>query len=131
MLDKIAVFNKLPMHFESKNLTTFSTSFGVLKYHILPFGFTISLAIYQHYMNNTPFSYFNNFCQVYLDYLLIETKTKKEHWENLRKLPIWLHKVCLYVNIDKCDFHIHETLFSRILMEKLQIDINKIQAIVN
>ncbi|SLM36095.1 gag polymerase env [Lasallia pustulata] len=51
-LDVIAAFNKLRMHPNSEDYTTFITSMGAYKYHVLPFGLTNGLANYQHYMNN-------------------------------------------------------------------------------
>ena len=80
-LDIITAFNKLRIHLNSEDLTTFTTSFGVFKYYILPFGLTGRPASYQHYMNNTLFEYLNDFCQVYLDNILIYSKTEKEHKE--------------------------------------------------
>ena len=37
-LDIIAAFNKLRIHPDSKDLTTFTTSLGAYKYKVLPFG---------------------------------------------------------------------------------------------
>ncbi|SLM33945.1 gag polymerase env [Lasallia pustulata] len=39
-LDVIAAFNKLRMHPNSEDYTTFITSMGAYKYHVLPFGLT-------------------------------------------------------------------------------------------
>ena len=60
-LDIIAVFNKLRMHPDSEDLTTFTTSFGAFKYYILPFGLTNRPASFQYYMNDTLFEYLNDF----------------------------------------------------------------------
>ena len=75
-LDIIAAFTKLWMHPNSEDLTTFTTSFGVFKYHVLPFGLTRGSASYQQYMNDNLFEYLNDFCQAYLDNILIYSKTK-------------------------------------------------------
>ena len=45
-LNIIAAFNKLRMHPDSENLTTFVTSMDAYKYHVLPFRLTNGLASY-------------------------------------------------------------------------------------
>ena len=37
-LNIITIFNKLRIYLDSKDYTTFTTSFGAFKYYILPFG---------------------------------------------------------------------------------------------
>lgn len=110
-LDIIAAFNKLRMHPDSEDLTTFTTSFGAFKYHVLPFGLTGGPASYQHYMNDTLFEFLNEFCQAYLDDILIYSKTKKEHREHVRKVLLKLRDAGLQVDINKCAFHVQETTF--------------------
>ena len=78
-LDIIAAFNKLRMHPESEDYTTFVTSLGAYKYRVLPFGLTNGPATYQQYMNDILFEYLDDFCQAYLDDILIHSKSKKEH----------------------------------------------------
>lgn len=57
----IAVFNKLCINSESKNLTTFITSIRLYKYCVMSFDLMNKLALYQHYINNTLLLYLNNF----------------------------------------------------------------------
>ena len=45
-LDIIAIFNKLRIYLDSKDYTTFTTSFGAFKYYVLPFGLTGGPASY-------------------------------------------------------------------------------------
>ena len=45
-LDIIAAFNKLRIHLESEDFTTFITSLGVYKYRVLPFGLINGPALY-------------------------------------------------------------------------------------
>ena len=105
-LDIIAAFNKLRIHLDSEDLTTFTTSFGAFKYHILPFGLTNGPASFQHYMNDTLFEYLNNFCQVYLDDILIYSKTEKEYKQQVRKVLLKLREAGLQVDIEKYEFYV-------------------------
>jgi len=48
---------------------------GSYKYHVMPFGLTNGPASYQHYMNDVLFEYLHQFCQAYLDDIIIYSKT--------------------------------------------------------
>lgn len=130
-LDIIAAFNKLRMHPDSEDFTTFTTSFGAFKYHVLPFGLTGGPASYQQYMNDTLFEYLNDFCQAYLDDILIYSKTKKEHKEHVRKVLLKLREAGLQADIDKCEFHVQETKFLGLMVSTngLRMDPSKIEVV--
>ncbi len=132
-LDIIAAFNKLRMHPNSEDFTTFVTSLGAYKYRVLPFGLTNGPASYQQYMNDILFQYINNFCQVYLDDILIYSKTKKEHVQHVRQILQKLRDAGLQVDILKCEFHVQETKFLGLLVsiDGLRMDPAKVQAVTN
>ena len=132
-LDIIAAFNKLRMDPSSEEYTSFITSFGAFKYHVLPFGLTNGPASFQQYINDTLFEFLNDFCQAYLDDILIYSKTKKEHTEHVRKVLQKLREAGLQVDITKCEFSVQETTFLglRVSTEGLKMDSNKVQAIID
>ncbi len=78
-LNIIVTFNKLRMHSDNKDLTIFITSFDFYKYHMMSFELINDLTFYQHYMNNVLFDYLYQFCQIYLDNIIIYSKTLKKH----------------------------------------------------
>ena len=51
-LNIIVVFNKLRMHFDSENYTTFITILNVYKYRVLSFDLINELSSFQQYINN-------------------------------------------------------------------------------
>ena len=51
-LNIIAVFNKLRMHFDNENYTTFITILSAYKYHVLSFDLINELSSFQQYINN-------------------------------------------------------------------------------
>jgi len=119
------------MHPDSEDLTTFTTSFGAFKYHVLPFGLTGGPASYQQYMNDTLFEYLGDFCQAYLDDILVYSKTKKEHQEHVRKVLLKLRDAGLQADIDKCEFHVQETKFLGLMVSTkgLRMDPAKIEVV--
>ena len=132
-LDIIAAFNKLRMHSNSEDYTTFVTSLKFYKYHVLSFDLTNESFNYQHYMNDILFDYINQFCQAYLDDILIYSKTKKKHTRHVRLVLEKLRRAGLQVNINKCQFHVQETPFLEVLLstEGIRMDSDKVQVVLD
>ena len=130
-LNIIAVFNKLHMHSNNKNLIIFVIFMKIYKYHVLSFDFMNESASYQHYMNNVLFEYFNDFVQAYFDDVLIYNKIRKKHIEHVRKIFKKLIDVNLQINIEKCEFYVQKISFLNVLLfiENIRINFLKIQMI--
>jgi len=75
----IVTFNKLRMHSSSEDLTIFIIFFDFYKYHVMSFKLINGSTFYQHYMNDLLFDYLHQFCQIYLDDIIIYSKTLKKH----------------------------------------------------
>ncbi len=132
-LNIIAAFNKLRMHSDSEDLTTFITFFGSYKYHVMPFELTNESTFYQHYMNDVLFEYLHQFCQAYLDDIIIYSKTLKKHKRHVRLILNRLREAGLQIDINKCEFHVQETTFLELLIsiEELKMNSRKVQAVVD
>ena len=132
-LDIIAAFNKLRMHPDSEEYTTFITSLRAYKYRVLPFGLTNGPSTYQQYINDILFEYINDFCQAYLNDILIYSKTRKDHIKHVRLVLQRLREAGLQVNILKCEFHVQETKFLGLIVstEGLRINPSKVQVVLD
>jgi len=73
-LNIIVIFNKLHMHSSNEDLTIFIISFDFYKYHVMSFELINNSTFYQHYMNDVLFNYLHQFCQIYLDDIIIYSK---------------------------------------------------------
>ena len=131
-LDIIAAFNKLRMHPDSEDYTTFITALGAYKYKVLPFGLTNGPASFQQYINDTLFDFLHKFCQAYLDDVLIYSKTKKEHRKHVCLVLERLRSAGLQVDIKKCEFDVEETMFLGVLVsgQGLRMDPEKVKVVV-
>lgn len=131
--DIIAAFNKLRMHRDSEDYTTFTTAMGAYKYLVLPFGLTGGPASFQHYINDTLLPFLNDFVQAYLDDIIIYSKTRKEHTEHVRRVLAKLREAGLQVDIRKSEFYVQETTFLGLLVstEGLKINPEKVAAVVD
>ncbi len=131
-LNIIVVFNKLRMHLRSEDLTIFIIFFDLYKYHVMFFKLINDSTFYQHYMNDVLFNYLHQFCQIYLDDIIIYSKTLKKHKKHVWLVLHKLREINLQMNINKCKFHVQEISFLKLLLfiEKLKMNSRKIQAVV-
>ncbi len=83
-LNIIVAFNKLCMHSGSEDLTIFIIFFDSYKYHVMLFELINESTFYQHYMNDMLFKYLHQFCQTYLDDIIIYSKILKKHKRHVR-----------------------------------------------
>ena len=127
-LNIIVAFNKLQMHSDSEDLTIFITSFDFYKYHVISFELINNLTFYQHYMNDVLFDYLHQFCQIYLDDIIIYSKTLKKHKQHVRLVLYRLQETDLQMNINKCKFHVQKIFFLRLLLfiEELKMNLRKV-----
>ncbi len=131
-LNIIVAFNKLRMHSDSEDLTIFITFFDSYKYHVMLFKLINESTFYQHYMNDVLFKYLYQFCQIYLDDIIIYSKILKKHKQHVRLILNRLREADLQMNINKCKFHVQEIIFLELLIfiEELKMNSRKIQAVV-
>ena len=73
------------------------------------------------------------FCQVYLDDILIYSKTRKKHRDHVKLVLRWLREAKLQMNIRKCEFNVEETVFLEVIVSELDLCMNlsKVIIIVN
>ena len=75
--------------------TAFTTPFGHYEFRVLSFGLTNAPATFQAVMNKM-FGHLHTFCVVYLDEILIFSKTPEEHEKHLELFSrFWSGKVCM------------------------------------
>ncbi len=131
-LNIIITFNKLQMHSDSEDLTIFIISFDFYKYHVMSFELINDSTFYQHYMNDVLFDYLHQFCQIYLDDIIIYSKTLKKHKQHVRLILHRLQETDLQMNINKCKFHVQKIFFLKLLLfiEELKMNLRKVQAVV-
>lgn len=91
--------------------TAFRTRYGHFEWKVLPFGLTNAPATFQALMNRILAPYLDQFAVVYLDDILIFSKSAIEHAEHLRLVLQALQDNALYVGLDKCVFGRSEVEF--------------------
>ncbi len=88
--------------------------------------------IFQNFMNDTLMNYLDEFVVAYLNDIIIYSNNKKEHVQHVRKLLQRLRETNIQADVNKCEFHIIETKFLKMIIDRDEIKMNleKIRAIV-
>ena len=77
---------------------------GFYKCVRMPFGLTNTPATFQHLMESCLGDYHLKYCIIYLDDIIIFSKTPKEHISRLHKVFQKLDEAGLHLKPNKCEF---------------------------
>lgn len=118
---------------EDISKTAFRTKFGLYEFTVMPFGLTNAPATFQKTMNKVLTPYLNKFVIVYLDDILIYSRSKEEHYEHLRKVLAVLRDYGFYCKRSKCEFGRTSLPYLGFVVSSkgVQTDPKKVQAITD
>ena len=103
-LDLNAGFNQIPVVEADREKTAFRTRFGHFEYTVLPMGLCNAPATFMHLMNTVFKDELGRFVLVFLDDILIFSRTKEEHLAHLRAVLTRLREAKLYAKPSKCEW---------------------------
>src|SRR6266540_1747931 len=132
-LDLASEYWQVGMDEKDKEKTAFNTPWGLFEWNVMPFGLCNAPATFQHLMNHILRKYLGDFALVYLDNIIIYSKTWKGYLNHLRLVFKTLKEAGLMVKVKKCEFAKKELKFLRhiISREGIRIDPEKIEKMVN
>lgn len=105
-IDLRSGYHQLRVREEDIPKTAFRTRYGHYEFQVMPFGLTNAPAIFMDLMNRVCKPYLDKFVIVFIDDILIYSKSEKEHEEHLRLILELLRKEKLYAKFSKCEFWI-------------------------
>jgi hypothetical protein len=80
------------------------TRYGLYEYTVMSFGLTNAPAYFMNLMNKVFMKYLDKFVVVFIDDILVYSKTEEEHEEHLRLVLATLREHQLYANLANANF---------------------------
>nr|GFA17183.1 putative reverse transcriptase domain-containing protein [Tanacetum cinerariifolium] len=97
-------YHQLRVHEDDIPKTAFRTRYKHFEFTVMPFGLTNAPAVFMDLMNRVCKPYLDKFFIIFIDDILVYSKSKEEHEVYLRLVLELLKKEKLYANFSKCDF---------------------------
>ena len=101
-LDLASGYHQIAMDPQDQFKTAFSTPFGLFEYKRMPMGLSNAPATFQRLMQSVMSDFLFSFALVYLDDLLIYSRTFDEHLEHLDRLLTRIGETGLKLKMSKC-----------------------------
>ena len=91
--------------------TAFRTRYGHFEFTVMPFGLTNAPAAFINLMHRVFQPYLDQFVVVFVDEILIYSRSEREHEDHLRIVLQLLRDHQLYAKFSKCEFWLTEVRF--------------------
>jgi hypothetical protein len=110
----------------------FRTRYGHYEFLVMSFEITNAPTAFMDTMNRVFHDYLDQFTIVFIDDILIYSRTSEDHEEHLQKILEKLRSEKLYAKLEKCKFRLDSVSFLRhvIFGEGVAIDPEKVKAMV-
>ena len=113
--------------------TALNSRYGHYEFTVMPFGLTNAPAVFMDLMHRVFRPYLDQFVVVFIDDILVYSKSEEEHEEHLRIVQETLQQHKLYAKFSKCEFWLDKVAFLGHIISSngAEVDPSKIESIVN
>jgi hypothetical protein len=113
--------------------TAFHTRYGLYEYTIMSFGLMNVPAYFMYLMNKVFMEYMDKFVVVFIDDILIYSKTEEKHEEHLRMVLEKLRANQLDTKFSKCEFWLTQVAFLGHVISAggVSVDPGKVRDVLN
>ncbi|GJU54568.1 putative reverse transcriptase domain-containing protein [Tanacetum coccineum] len=103
-IDLRSGYHQLRVKEQDISKTAFRTRYGHYEFLVMPFGLTNAPAVFMDLMNRVFHEFLDKFVIVFIDDILVFSKSKEEHEEHLRTVLQILRQEKLCAKFSKCEF---------------------------
>jgi hypothetical protein len=130
-IDLRSGYHQVRIKEEDISKTTFRTRYGHYEFTVVPFGLSNAPVVFMCLMNGVFREYLDKFVIVFLDDILIYSKSEEEHEHHLRMVLQVLRERQLYAKLSKCSFYQKQIHYLGHIISKdgIAVDPEKIEAI--
>ena len=131
-IDLRSGYHQLKIREEDIPKTAFQTRYGHFEFLVMPFGLTNAPATFMDLMNRVFRPYLDQFVIVFIDDILVYSKTWEEHAQHLRIVLQTLREHQLYAKKEKCDFWLTEVKFLGHVIsgQGISVDPSKVETVL-
>ncbi|KAK1415113.1 hypothetical protein QVD17_30884 [Tagetes erecta] len=131
-IDLRSGYHQVKVREEDVPKTAFRTRYGHYEFVVMPFGLTNAPAVFMDLMNRVCKHMLDRFIIVFIDDILIYSRTEEDHAQHLREVLTVLRKENLYAKFSKCAFWLREVQFLGHVVnaEGILVDPAKIETIM-
>ncbi|GJV92082.1 putative nucleotidyltransferase, ribonuclease H [Tanacetum coccineum] len=130
-IDLRSGYHQLRVKEQDISKTAFRTRYGHYEFLVMPFGLTNAPAVFMDLMNRIFHEFLDKFVIVFIDDILVFSKSKEEHEDHLRTVLQILRQEKLYAKFSKCEFWLSRVAFLGHIVssEGITMDPAKVEAI--
>jgi hypothetical protein len=132
-IDLRSGYHQIKIRARDISKTAFSTKYGLYEYLVMLFGLTNAPAYFMYLMNLVFMPELDKFVVVFIDDILVYSKSEAEHAKHLHTVLQHLREHRLYAKLSKCDFWLKEIKFlgHTISQEGIVVDPDKVQEVMD
>jgi hypothetical protein len=112
---------------------TFSTRYELYEYLVMSFELTNAPAYFMYLMNSVFMPELDKFVVVFIDDILVYSKSEDENTKHMHIVLQRLCDHCLYAKFSRCDFWLREIKFlgHTISLDGIAVDPEKMQEVMD
>jgi hypothetical protein len=110
-IDLRSGYHQIKIREEDIPKTAFSTQYSLYEYLVMSFGLTNTTTHFMYLMNSVFMEELDKFVVVFIDDILVFSKSRKEHEEHLCIILQRLRDHQVYAKFSKCEFWLTEVQF--------------------
>lgn len=132
-IDLESGYHQIRIKESDKEKTAFSINGAKYEFNRMPFGLKNAPSIFQRAIDDVLRAYIGKFAHVYIDDVLVFSKTKEEHAEHLRIILETLYAANMKVSDEKCKFYMQKVEFLGHIISngRIKVDPKKVETIEN